>query len=506
MIWIDFGLQGESIEPSAAKNAAPRYHGMQSLGKVPSARRPPANLPSLKAETVTPADQTVSWTGPDPPTTITTSSKQSSSSSQKTASSAGPPNAATKSASVLAPAASGNRLNSSSTTSTSVNGQGTDNFIRKSNSTSSSSTEPNFAQSKQSPSGPPASGSSSSSWSSVTTGAPAEIAQPPIYQSPQFQHEFPSLDGAPPAVAKPQRGNSEYSGGNGGGHNNHPNHQQIDDQNISLRPHGDAANWMHQQTTTGLPALQLAQDLQLEPPQVRALMPSFMFRGGSGPGAGLNSAAGGGGGGSTPQSFAQQGHHNKSHANNNNHYGSPHQPNQAKHRYPQQGGHIQQHNNNYNDNDGNNYNSHRRDDRSAGNQYHQQQQHRRGPPQSQQSNNRQQSNSARNPEPFVEPDEIFVPRPIINEEELMRMDSLTDDDGWGLSDEIDYNKKIVFSDDELENNGKDNATPKQDKKQQQQQQRDEQRRQDEENRNGKNGGKSVFKDVLNFYVLDIHLC
>lgn len=29
----------------------PRKHGMQSLGKVPSARRPPANLPSLKAET-----------------------------------------------------------------------------------------------------------------------------------------------------------------------------------------------------------------------------------------------------------------------------------------------------------------------------------------------------------------------------------------------------------------------------------------------------------------------
>lgn len=28
----------------------PRKHGMQSLGKVPSARRPPANLPSLKAE------------------------------------------------------------------------------------------------------------------------------------------------------------------------------------------------------------------------------------------------------------------------------------------------------------------------------------------------------------------------------------------------------------------------------------------------------------------------
>lgn len=35
---------------------------MQTLGKVPSARRPPANLPSLKAETSTPTqDQSGSW-------------------------------------------------------------------------------------------------------------------------------------------------------------------------------------------------------------------------------------------------------------------------------------------------------------------------------------------------------------------------------------------------------------------------------------------------------------
>ncbi|TMW47442.1 hypothetical protein DOY81_007474 [Sarcophaga bullata] len=43
--------RGETTEPSAQKNQVPRKHGMQSLGKVPSARRPPANLPSLKAET-----------------------------------------------------------------------------------------------------------------------------------------------------------------------------------------------------------------------------------------------------------------------------------------------------------------------------------------------------------------------------------------------------------------------------------------------------------------------
>ncbi|XP_077281746.1 no circadian temperature entrainment isoform X9 [Temnothorax americanus] len=43
--------RGESLEPHQQKNTLPRKHGMQSLGKVPSARRPPANLPSLKSET-----------------------------------------------------------------------------------------------------------------------------------------------------------------------------------------------------------------------------------------------------------------------------------------------------------------------------------------------------------------------------------------------------------------------------------------------------------------------
>ncbi|EFX84212.1 hypothetical protein DAPPUDRAFT_47148, partial [Daphnia pulex] len=42
--------KGNSIEPQA-KTVAPK-HGMQSLGKVPSARRAPqpVNLPSLKSE------------------------------------------------------------------------------------------------------------------------------------------------------------------------------------------------------------------------------------------------------------------------------------------------------------------------------------------------------------------------------------------------------------------------------------------------------------------------
>ncbi|XP_063244612.1 protein PRRC2C isoform X15 [Bacillus rossius redtenbacheri] len=42
--------RGESLEPQQLKHTLLRKHGMQSLGKVPSARRPPANLPSLKSE------------------------------------------------------------------------------------------------------------------------------------------------------------------------------------------------------------------------------------------------------------------------------------------------------------------------------------------------------------------------------------------------------------------------------------------------------------------------
>lgn len=40
------------------KSSVPRKHGMQSLGKVPTARRPPANLPSIRAEATTTSSNT----------------------------------------------------------------------------------------------------------------------------------------------------------------------------------------------------------------------------------------------------------------------------------------------------------------------------------------------------------------------------------------------------------------------------------------------------------------
>lgn len=98
-------------------------------------------------------------------------------------------------------------------------------------------------------------------------------------------------------------------------------------------------------------------------------------------------------------------------------------PIQVKQR-PQTGsGSHQSYNDEYNS-------SYRRDDRPM-------QQQRRGPPHSNRPQNRND-----------EPEEPVVPRPIIKEEELNRMDSLAKDDGWSKCDEIDYNQKLVFSDDE----------------------------------------------------------
>lgn len=81
---------------------------------------------------------------------------------------------------------------------------------------------------------------------------------------------------------------------------------------------------------------------------------------------------------------------------------------------------------------------------------------------------------------------------IIKEEELDRMDKISKDVGWAQSDEIDYNQKLVFSDDESSdttpatskgNKGNDKrggAGNERDKERSTQQQR-----KDEDNRAGK---------------------
>lgn len=46
--------------------------------------------------------------------------------------------------------------------------------------------------------------------------------------------------------------------------------------------------------------------------------------------------------------------------------------------------------------------------------------------------------------------ETIQTRPIIKEEDLSRMDDISRDAGWTASDDIDYNQKLAFSDDELD--------------------------------------------------------
>lgn len=45
-------------------------------------------------------------------------------------------------------------------------------------------------------------------------------------------------------------------------------------------------------------------------------------------------------------------------------------------------------------------------------------------------------------------EEEILTRPIIKEEDLTRMDDISRDAGWAAHDDIDYNQKLAFSDDE----------------------------------------------------------
>lgn len=50
--------------------------------------------------------------------------------------------------------------------------------------------------------------------------------------------------------------------------------------------------------------------------------------------------------------------------------------------------------------------------------------------------------------------EELTPRPIIKEEELSRMVEISNDMGWAIQDEVDYNKTLAFSDDECDTSNK----------------------------------------------------
>lgn len=285
----------------------------------------------------------------------------------------------------------------------------------------------------------------STTWSSVTTGGtqPQE-GQPPLYQSPQFQHEFPSLDGTTPSGLKAnhqaQTNAINVSGGNNVQNNqqtsgNHSSSAQYDGPQMSLRPQTEPSTWMQQnmsgKSVEGVNQQHLQQAPALHvPPQLKALMPSFMYRSGG--------VGGGSGNFSSPTS-----------SNTGIGFGLPlsQQPN-----HQSGGGGNNQNQNNYQNrnrnfgNSGNNNNDHPSyQGRRSGNV----------PPrlQNQQQQNRQNQYddySGRGlPQPLIEP-EAIIHRPIIRDEELERIENIAKDDGWAKDDTIDYNQKLNFSDDEVD--------------------------------------------------------
>ncbi|XP_059619823.1 protein PRRC2A [Phlebotomus argentipes] len=391
--------RGESLEPSTQKNTVPRKHGMQSLGKVPSARRPPANLPSLKAETSSPGEQQGTWGG-----------------SEASSGGTGAGAAAQVSTTAAAQQTPGqqhlqqhhhhqHQQQQQQQQPQQTPGQVGNSVQQQHQLTNTLGGSSNSAQA-----------SGATTWSSVTTGGQEATGhQPPHYQSPQFQHEFPSLDGSTP------------TGGKGSQHHQqqmtHPiMHQQsgagagnVPDGGMSLRPQTDAASWMQQQQQGGANGgggagqqnSQQGPGLHQVPPQFRALMPPFMYRSGGSGGGGGGGGPGGGGFAPPPLNPARP----RSQPGAQSHYDGPpvltHQQGP-----PYQGGPPAGH--------------------RGG----------RGPPPRGRQDDRQSSL------PYIEPEVAMLQRPIIKEEELERMEAIAKDEGWAKHDEIDYNAKLNFSDDE----------------------------------------------------------
>lgn len=151
---------------------------MQILGRVPNARRPPANLPSLKSEH-SGSDAAVSlvpsggpgWGKQDTPTS--------------TASSTSP---ATLTAAPASAAANGATNNSVTV------------VVAGAPPACPGPPPPPKQTPPQTVAAPPATAGADKSWSAVMAGADLP-GHPPPYHSAQFQHEFPSLSADGAAVA-----------------------------------------------------------------------------------------------------------------------------------------------------------------------------------------------------------------------------------------------------------------------------------------------------------------
>ncbi|XP_065157791.1 protein PRRC2C-like isoform X2 [Atheta coriaria] len=336
---------GESSENKQQKSTLSQKHGMQSLGKVPNTRRPPANLPSLKSEhsgtdtAVSLVPSNGSGWGKQESTvqTSTTTTVQATSNNVN----------ANAPIAIAGPALSAHQAAIALPVTTTIQPAGSAGVGGK-------QPPPQHPQSSASPAT-----NLDKSWSSVMIGSDPNAAHPPPYQSPQFQHEFPSLsagDGGQPRAATDTGG---YAPG------------------LSLRPQTEGS-WLQgggarvpadSSAVPGVGAQHSAPGGPPLPPQVRGFVPNFMYRAGGG-----NYPANGHGGAAMLQQQQQQQHTQQAPARS------------------------------------------RQDPRHRG--------------------------GSNDPEELAH-------RPIIKEEDLSGMDNLTGDMGWAINDDIDYNQKLAFSDDEL---------------------------------------------------------
>ncbi|XP_022908286.2 protein split ends isoform X1 [Onthophagus taurus] len=344
--------RGESLEKAQQKSTLTFKHGMQSLGRVPSARRPPANLPSIKSE----------HSGTDAAVSLVPSGgpgwgQKQESSTPLTTTTLPTPTTPTSSSNVSSPTSTSAAALTPSAVAVAV---------------PPLVASPILAPKHTSPAAPPIVGGAATdkSWSSVMAGS--DPLHPPPYQSPQFQHEFPSLAG-------------DGGGGSGGGGG--APRPGIDTQygpGPSLRPQTEGS-WTQGGSRTavdgppprsnsaplgGPPQLSAQVGLQQPlPPQFHGILPGFMLRGNQPP---------------------------NGHGTNITNLPTP-MLNVSRIRD--------------------------------------------GRPQQQQQQQSGQRSS-------VESDDVAARRPIIKEEDLNRMDDMTKDMGWAAQDEIDYNQKLAFSDEE----------------------------------------------------------
>ncbi|XP_066588319.1 protein PRRC2A-like isoform X2 [Prorops nasuta] len=440
--------RGESLEQHQQKNTLPRKHGMQSLGKVPSARRPPANLPSLKSETSS-SDPAVSlvpsggsgWATTKDPASPTVSSTTTTAVSALDTTTTNSP---------LAPCAPGTAI-------------------------SAPQHPPLPGQQGPSQSLHPSDASNKSSWSAIMSrsgdamvgyaglvgggrGGRAALGLSFLaHQSPQFQHEFPSLSGQPSASVSTQSLIQQSSTTSNAISVTVQHHSLLQQQPYSHNHSGGVSGGPQQQQ-----ALSRELNAQYGPgPSLRPQTEGSWIQGGSRTGSGAGAATAGSGNGSTqavqgpPMNISGQGGHSEGPGTARQNLGqSP-----AMAMAP-----VGQHNSN----------NSQAPAPSTGPNLHQY----RGliPPFMYRGNftggfppqfapnvgpNGPRPRFNYPVERFPTPhqqrqerdrlaEEEIVTRPIIKEEDLTRMDDIARDAGWSAHDDIDYNQKLTFSDDEQE--------------------------------------------------------